>query len=185
MTLEETLITHGSPTLAGLKTANLFRIAPWEGFGWQYRRWKEALAQRGLGLAILRSCWKTKSYLLYLYREKDLRETLLSPANAAFLRSMGYTRLDDPRHCLLLLARRLSGREDFPHEIGIFLGYPLEDVIGFIRNKGRNYTYCGCWKSYGDPDLARQGFDQFRKCTEIYQRQYRLGVPITRLIVPA
>ena len=38
----------------------------------------------------------------------------------------------------------------FPHEIGIFLGYPLADVAGFIRNKGRNCKCIGTWKVYGD-----------------------------------
>ena len=38
---------------------------------------------------------------------------------------------------------------DFPHEIGVFLGYPLEDVVGFIRHRGKCFTCCGCWKSYG------------------------------------
>ena len=34
----------------------------------------------------------------------------------------------------------------FPHELGLLLGYPVEDVLGFIRNEGRNYLYCGYWK---------------------------------------
>lgn len=187
MSLEETLIAHGSPTLAGLKTASLFRITPEDGFcfGRQFKRWKRALASYGLGLVILQGCWKTKSYLLYLYRAQNLRNTLLDPENAAFLHAMGYAQLEDTRRCLNLLASRLACKGAFPHEIGVFLGYPLEDVKGFIRNKGQNYTCCGCWKSYGDPALAQQGFAQFRKCTEIYQQQYRLGVPFTRLIVTA
>lgn len=187
MLLEETLIAHASPTLAGLKTANLFRMTPEDGFcfGRQFKRWKRALASYGLGLVILQGCWSAKSYLLYLYRDQELRNTLLAPENADFLHSMGYTHLEDPRRCLDLLASRLEGKDDFPHEIGVFLGYPLEDVKGFISNKGQNYTCCGCWKSYGDPTLAQQGFKQFRKCTEIYLHQYRLGVPFTRLIVTA
>ena len=32
----------------------------------------------------------------------------------------------------------MEGNGDFPHEIGLLLGYPPEDVIGFIENRGQN-----------------------------------------------
>lgn len=39
-------------------------------------------------------------------------------------------------------------QEDFPHEMGILLGYPVEDVEGFIINNGKNELYTGYWKVY-------------------------------------
>ena len=74
---------------------------------------------------------------------------------------------------------------DFPHEIGVFLGYPLEDVVGFIRHRGKCFTCCGCWKSYGDPAAARQHFDQLAKCTAVYLRLFHSGTPILKLAVAA
>ena len=38
--------------------------------------------------------------------------------------------------CIVKLIGRLQENEGFPHEIGLFLGYPPEDVLGFIENKG-------------------------------------------------
>ena len=67
--------------------------------------------------------------------------------------------------------------------IGVFLGYPLEDVVGFVANKGKNYTFCGYWKCYGDPAAAQKTFERFRKCTEVYLRCFQSGTPITRLAV--
>ena len=74
---------------------------------------------------------------------------------------------------------------DFPHEIGVFLGYPLGDVEGFIANRGRNFTCCGCWKSYGDPDAARRHFAQLNKCTAVYLRLFHSGTPVLKLAVAA
>lgn len=48
--------------------------------------------------------------------------------------------------------------KDFPHEIGLFLGYPLEDVQGFIENRAEGYKCVGCWKVYGDEEYAKQEF---------------------------
>ena len=74
---------------------------------------------------------------------------------------------------------------EYPHEIGIFLGYPLEDVVGFIENRGWNYTCCGYWKAYGDPAAAQKCFDRYRKCTAVYKDRYARGVPLIELVVAA
>ncbi len=55
---------------------------------------------------------------------------------------------------------RLPGYE-FPHEIGLLLGYPLKDVIGFIQNKGMNYLLCGYWKVYHDKERAERIFEAY------------------------
>lgn len=62
-----------------------------------------------------------------------------------------------------LLQKRLEEPE-FPHEIGIFLGYPLEDVDGFITHQGENCKLCGCWKVYGNVEQARRTFANYEKC---------------------
>lgn len=58
---------------------------------------------------------------------------------------------------LTRLAQRMEAVGDFPHEVGFFLGYPAEDVVGFIRNKGQNFKFCGRWKVYGGC-MPWQGF---------------------------
>ena len=52
----------------------------------------------------------------------------------------------------------------FPHEIGLFLGYPPEDVEGFRLHRGRDYKLCGCWKVYSDVEGARQCFRRYDRC---------------------
>ena len=60
-----------------------------------------------------------------------------------------------------------------------------DDVVGFIENAGRNFTCCGCWKSYGDPHMARRRFSRYHRCTALYKQCYASGTPITQLIVAA
>ncbi len=52
---------------------------------------------------------------------------------------------------------------EFPHEAGIFLGYPIIDVEEFIKNKGENYMLCGYWKVYHNVEEAGKTFERFRK----------------------
>lgn len=55
----------------------------------------------------------------------------------------------------------------FPHEMGIFLGYPVEDVTGFIKHEGRNYLYTGYWKVYQNLQEKLQLFQRFEKAEKI------------------
>ena len=158
MTFEEALIEHCSPTLAGVKPASLFRFCPRDSalFVRRFLALRQQFAARGLRLVILKGCRRTGSYLLYLYRERDLAEVLGRREHRDFLRAMGYTPWEAPGDCLRQLAARLCLEEEFPHEIGVFLGYPLDDVKGFIRHKGRDYTFWGKGVSQGHSDAIRR-----------------------------
>jgi ribosomal protein S24E len=55
--------------------------------------------------------------------------------------------------------------------VGLFLGYPLDDVQGFIKNRGSHYKLCGAWKVYGDVEKARNHFRKYELCREHMERQ--------------
>ena len=67
--------------------------------------------------------------------------------------------------------------------IHIFLGYPPEDVQGFMENKAARHKLAGCWKVYGDVDAAQQTFARYKKCTRVYLDQWRRGATLERLTV--
>lgn len=187
LSLENSLIVHCAPTLAGIKTANLYSFQPDdpEQFAAQFRHWSEWFSRHGLELLILEGRGRRRSFLLYLYRPAALRDALSSPGVEDFLSSLGYTPSDGQAALLHRLSNRLRSQRRMPDEIGIFLGYPLEDVLGFIQNKGKNYTHAGCWKCYGDPERARSRFAGYRACEAAYLRRFADGVGVKQLTVPA
>ncbi|HHY82031.1 MAG TPA: DUF3793 family protein [Clostridiales bacterium] len=77
-----------------------------------------------------------------------------------FLENMGYKSFE-PEDCIQRLRQRFRIDGSFPHEIGIFLGYPFEDVIAFIKNKGRNYLLNGYWKVYSNVTRAIEIFMEY------------------------
>ncbi len=183
MSLEESLVAHCSPTLAGLKAANLYRFTPEDTgrFVIQLKEWKRWFASRGLKLLALRR--RDRSWLLYLCRPDHLTRVLSAPDVSDFLRRMGYKTPDDFDGLLRQLSARLRSQPGFPHEIGVFLGYPLEDVVGFIENKGKNYTCSGCWKSYGDPVEAAYRFSCYHACTNDYLCRFADGAGLEQLTI--
>lgn len=85
--------------------------------------------------------------------------------------------------CVVQLGKRLCEQKDFPHEIGLFLGYPLEDVQGFIEHHAEGYKCVGCWKVYGDEEHARREFRRYQKCTDAYCYLWRQGESLEDLTV--
>ena len=57
---------------------------------------------------------------------------------------------------------------EFPHEMGLLLGYPVEDVEGFIENKGHNYLYAGYWKVYGHVEEKKALFNRYEEARKVF-----------------
>ena len=182
---EIVMIEQCAPALAGLKPAGLFRVEACDRAALYANAagWDSVLRPRGLRVCVLCEQAQNHAYLIYVFREKQLRPVLAQPEVQAYLQGRGYHRANACGGYLCQLAQRLRAAPPFPHEIGVFLGYPLADVIGFVENNGKNYTCCGCWKSYGDAAVAQALFTQYKKCTQVYLRCYRGGTPLTRLTV--
>lgn len=180
--LENSVIEHASPTLARLKVGSLFNIfhSGGEALKAEILRINRLLAPKGLVLTVLRM--DAKRALLYLFRCAHLKRHLGRPEVQDFLSGHGYSRFSISA-ALKTLRDRIASIGDFPHEIGIFLDYPLSDVIDFIHHQGKNSRLVGVWKVYSNENDARRTFDRFKKCRDIYIRQYQSGKPLSRLAV--
>ena len=180
--LERHLIQYCAPTLASLKTGSLFTLDYLHAseLHTMLRIWNMRLNPKGVHLRALR-CRGCRA-LVYVYRPDRLAGDLSGPEAAALLRRFGYT-ATDVEHALDTLGRRLGGQVDFPHEIGLFLGYPLCDVVGFIENGGKCEKCTGCWKVYGDEHAAQRQFCRFNKCRDVYTRLWSRGRSVTQLTV--
>ncbi len=181
---EELLIKHCSPTLAGIKTGSLFSCCfPTADIMRDcVRDWNKALVHKGLRVLPMR--FGGGRALIYVYRPSRLCADLKSGDAEKILNELGY-RGETAEHYVCELIKRLRQNEDFPHEIGLFLGYPPEDVRGFIENKASGCKCVGCWKVYGDECAAMKQFERYRKCTAIYRELYAKGRSLERLTVAA
>lgn len=172
--MEKYLVEHCSPTLASLKTANLFSysFSSLEELDAYIDFWNCCMKEKGVTLRVLRV--RNGTALVYVYRKDYLERDMKKPGVKCFLKSLGYDNID-VGYAVNRLRDRLNEREGFPHEIGLFLGYPLGDVIGFVENSGRNCICCGCWKVYCNEREAIRTFQRFKKCTAIYRRLWSQG----------
>lgn len=178
----EVLVQHCSPTLAGIKTGNMFTCKFADKS--ELRDWlcwcNRIFTRKGLRVLPLR--FKNDRALIYTYRPTRLSADLKNDMALEILKERGYE-ADIPEHCITELIRRLREYNEFPHEVGLFLGYPPEDVKGFIEKRAADCKCVGCWKVYGDMDTAQRLFAQYKKCTDVYCKLFAKGKTIEQLIV--
>jgi len=179
---DEMLVECCAPTLAGIKTGSLFSCpcADRKSLCRELREVNRAL--NGCGLFLIPLRFSDRRALLYLFRPEALRRDLADRDAGDILRRAGYA-CPSVGPCLARLRERLGESGEFPHEIGLFLSYPPEDVNGFIQNGAKNCKLSGYWKVYGDEAAARRTFERYKKCTESYCRCLRAGISLEKLAV--
>ncbi|MFI3207190.1 MAG: DUF3793 family protein [Clostridia bacterium] len=175
------LVRHCAPTLAGMKVGNLVShcFDDIKTFKNEIENKNKLLNLKGIFLVILKIT--DRSALVYVYRKSQLAQILNNKEIRKFLAENSYENFEI-NDCLRTLKNHLQNK-DFPHEIGVFLGYPLADIKAFIENKGANFKIVGCWKSYFNEEEASKTFERYKKCTKIYCAKLAEGFDITRLAV--
>ena len=154
-----TIAFNAAPTLIHNKPASLTSFT--KGKRNLYHIWDsyKTSVPAALGIEYVELRRTQERILVLFYRPKQLQQTLRNLQNAIFLKKQGYPNGLPVHEALTRLKSRMQSK--FPHEIGIFLGYPIEDVLGFIEKKGREYLLCKYWKVYHNPDKAREYFDSY------------------------
>lgn len=179
---EDMVVRQCAPTLAGIKTGSLFPC-PYntkDELMSDIRSFNRRLVPKGLCLLPMR--YSGNHVLLYLYRPNALKRDLQDELAHQVLEQAGY-KCKSCEQCVIKLIGRLKENDEFPHEIGLFLSYPPEDVKGFIDNKAHNFKCSGLWKVYGDEKRAQRMFEQFKKCTDTYCELWQAGSDIEQLAV--
>ncbi len=168
--MEELIIRYCSPVLGDLKTGCLFSCTEKrEALENEAYALNKRLSAEGIRIFVIKR--RSDFSLVYVCRKKRLLMDMKNAAVRRFLMIIGY-RGFSAEELMETLSRRFSQETVFPHEIGLFLSYPLEDVKGFIDNKGKNYKLCGYWKVYGSVRDAARLFWSYRRCTEKYMQLY-------------
>lgn len=177
---EHTLAFHCAPAMAGIKAADLIS---WPGDPEDTLRLLEEFNRHmeHTGIRLRRMCFCRGRSLILVYREKTLQTYLNRDEVRALLERDGYPVSNGLEDMLAHLAQRMLTVPGFPHEIGLFLGYPAEDVEGFQKYGGRNFKFSGLWKVYSDEERAKECFHRYHCCRQALCRRVENGFPLYRV----
>ncbi|MBQ8036574.1 MAG: DUF3793 family protein [Proteobacteria bacterium] len=182
--LDLLLAEHCAPVLTGIKQSNLVSVAAryYRNADVAISECVESLSKYGIFVEIIRHT--DDGYLVFIYRQRELEAYIRRPDIMNWMTLKGYRSewtlgrmIDELR--LRMEAYHVGGHE-FPHEVGIFLGYPLEDVMCFIENKGKNAISIGPWKVYSRQDEALRVFSMYKKACHRLKQGIREGFTISQ-----
>ena len=137
--IESIIAYHCAPTLRNMKVSNLVSISRDMDADMQrvLRDYNEIYNQNDLYFYELCRCKVRK--LLLVFRWSKLTIYVHNPLVIRFLQAYGYREDMNLWDMLEHLRQRIEESDEFHHEIGVFLGYPLADVQQFIQKRGNHY----------------------------------------------
>lgn len=176
--IEIQLALQCAPLITGIKVSNLLIISSCD----------EELVRKILkhtGICYYKLIQRNKKTTFLLFRRKEL-EDFLSASNVKnlFLKS-GYKSLeisDILRIFQLRYKAYMQGKNKFPHEMGLLLGYPAEDVLGFVKNNGKNFLYSGYWKVYENISDKIILFEKYKVAEETLVHLLSNGLSMSDII---
>lgn len=168
------LVLQCAPFLKGIKVACIMNLEKS-----CTRNLDEVLESTGIEYKVL--CEAKDKCLIFFFRRKELEVYLNREEVYTFLESYGYE-MGDVDIMLQRLAGRVcrysDGKICFPHEIGAFLDYPIDDVRGFIEKGGKNSLCTGYWKVYSDVQKAQRIFLAYDKAKTSAVNEFLIGKTI-------
>lgn len=189
MSFDDALINCAMPTLCGIKPSSLFSMKYGEDFfaGNRTRQLNDQLNPYQKKIEVIHKC--KKNVLYFVYDLEVFSNLCLDSKCSDYLLLKGYPVKEGPMAIRKELYKRLvSYREDrtektFPHEVGLFLGYPLCDVIHFEKNDGQFFSYSGYWKVYENVETAQKTMQHYRSCSEECKTWYEKGLSIIETVI--
>ena len=148
-----------APLITGIKMSNLLIVSSADAENVPH-------VLRRTGLAFVRLSQMKHKVTFLLFRRKELGAYLQDLDVQQILQEYGYEDLSFQGIMQTFVGHYQTYVEkeaEFPHEMGLLLGYPVEDVRGFIVHKGQNFLYSGYWKVYADVTKKQEMFRQYEE----------------------
>lgn len=180
MMLDERIVRFCAPVLTGIKTGGLFNTCDmaYETLCHEVEAARVRLARFGIEIRLFFT--RGKMPLVYVYRVEALARDLQDADVQAYLAPLGYEAFD-VQSALTQLAKRLHQYEGFPHEIGLFLSYPLADVRDFVQFGSRCAKRQGYWCVFHNEEQADRCFAAYDRSHAECMSRYRDGQPLEAL----
>lgn len=176
--LETQISIQCAPLLTGRKISNLLTVGT---------------GKRNEVLKIFRNT-AVSCYALYtseekttflIYRNDKLERYLGLPDTERLMAYFGYSNQGLGRILRSVAGKyraHMDGHRCFPHEIGLLLGYPPGDVMGFIENNGKNCLCSGYWKVYSNMTECKRIFRGYSYARERVIHMVSRGMDIADIL---
>jgi hypothetical protein len=102
---------------------------------------------------------------ILFYNINNLKKVLKDHRKVNFLVSRGFSKDMNEVDYIEYLTKQLQ-KNIIPPEIGIFFGYPVKDVIGYIGHPSLKRTEVKGWEYYGNPSISYKVYETFNEAEQ-------------------
>lgn len=172
--IENFLVYHTALVIAKVKPAvtitlgkrKIERINAWNKYG---RKFLNSIDLKCIELRETKN-----SIILLVYDEELLEKEINTRDHIEFLKNLGYSQELNINEYVRFLKIRYE-KYHCPHELGVFLGIPIEDVKDFMKCTDKKCLLCGYWKVYNNKDDAEKIFTKYDKIKDFTMKSMLNG----------
>lgn len=179
--IEKFLLFNSSLVIADIKPSVTVNIK--KNYGENYKNWLEYggefLRRINLNYRTLKE--DDNAVILLIYKDELLKNHIFKEKNRKFLKNIGYLNIDSVDYYVNFLRIRYQIYK-CPHELGVFLGIPVEDVIDFMDCNKKKCLGCGYWKIYNNYDEAIETFRRYDEVKKKTISKLINGIPLEEII---
>ena len=203
--LEQGVAQQCAPVLMGVKPAGMFNVVRYHQVGTRpcgkpvmaqaareqielaVERTDTALREAGVRLRVM--AHRKGSSMVFVWRPDLMRTFIGRDPEATMLEVEGYD-VDNDEACVDRLQTRVlsfdarprnpDGTDRFPHEVGFLLGYPVDDVMGFVHDRAAALAR-GWWNVYSDVERAQRVFRAYDACVTLADQRMCEGDTLVNL----
>lgn len=164
---EKWLFIHIAGVLFERKAGELLSLLA-EQFALQFDKRMECIATlSGMWGFFYQTLYQTPaSTKIIIFNRDKVRERLAQVGPYILFSELKYPDCLEPTVFLDELTRRWQEKGAIPHEIGLALGYPVKDVLGYMGLSSLQCTGCCGWQIYGDTPFSLQKSREFMEARQ-------------------
>lgn len=102
---------------------------------------------------------------ILFYNIYNVQKVLNNAKKVKFLKSKGHKNVETYQYYINYFVKHLE-KNIIPPEIGIFFGYPIKDVLGYIGHPSLKSSGVDRWEYYGDPRISKEIAKEYHKAEE-------------------
>lgn len=98
---------------------------------------------------------------IVVYNREKVNKSLRNARHTPLFIDSGYSRYSLAEDFFEEIGRRWEQQGEIPHEIGIALGYPIKDVVGYLKLSPLKYIGNYGWQVFGTEEPSLQLRDKY------------------------
>lgn len=179
--IKKFLLYNSSLVIAGVKPSATVTVS--KKLEKIYEKWNEYGRDflESINLSFINLREDDNALIILVYNNDILKKHIFKTENIDFLKKLGYEVNNNISYYVEYLKERYE-KFKCPHELGIFLGIPINDVKSFMDCSYKKCLGCGYWKVYSNYEKAQEIFNIYDEVRDKTMAEIISGASVDSIV---